>query len=92
MSPVQEALGDHLAIRRQLGFEMPQDGRLLEGLFVNYIEQAGASGSLPTRSFGGQDSRCAPAPLAPPALGRRRRWSQAGDRHLKDPRSGTTFI
>ena len=32
---------DYLRIRRRLGFEMPQDGRLLEG-FVDFLEQAGA--------------------------------------------------
>ena len=30
MTPLREALGDYLRIRRRLGFEMPQDGRLLE--------------------------------------------------------------
>lgn len=41
MSMLQEALVDYLEIRHQLGFEMPQDGRLLEG-FVAFCEQAGA--------------------------------------------------
>jgi integrase len=41
VSALQEALGDYLGIRRRLGFEMPQDGRLLEG-FAEYLEQAGA--------------------------------------------------
>jgi integrase len=41
MSVLQEALGDYLGIRRRLGFEMPQDGRLLEG-FVGFLERAGA--------------------------------------------------
>lgn len=40
MTP-REALTDYLQIRRRLGFEMPQDGRLLEG-FVCFLEQAGA--------------------------------------------------
>lgn len=38
---LQEALDDYLRLRRQLGFEMPQDGRLLAG-FVAFLEQAGA--------------------------------------------------
>ena len=41
MSTLREALTDYLRIRRRLGFEMPQDGRLLEG-FVEFCEQAGA--------------------------------------------------
>lgn len=41
MSPLRDALADYLRIRRRLGFEMPQDGRLLEG-FVAFCEQAGA--------------------------------------------------
>ena len=41
MSPLREALADYLRLRRQLGFEMPQDGRLLEG-FVEFLKQAGA--------------------------------------------------
>ena len=41
MSPLRETLTDYLRLRRQLGFEMPQDGRLLEG-FVEFLEQAGA--------------------------------------------------
>ncbi len=41
MTCVRAALGDYLAIRRRLGFEMPQDGRLLER-FVEFLEQAGA--------------------------------------------------
>jgi integrase len=35
-------LGDYLRIRRQLGFELPEDGRLLEG-FVRFMEQQGAA-------------------------------------------------
>jgi len=38
---LREALADYLRLRRRLGFEMPQDGRLLEG-FVEFLEQAGA--------------------------------------------------
>lgn len=38
---LQEALADYLRLRRRLGFEMPQDGRLLEG-FVEFLERAGA--------------------------------------------------
>jgi integrase len=41
MSRLGEVLADYLAIRRRLGFEMPQDGRLLEG-FVEFLERAGA--------------------------------------------------
>ena len=41
MTPVRAAMEDYLRIRRRLGFEMPQDGRLLEG-FVEFLEQAGA--------------------------------------------------
>src|SRR5450755_3295852 len=38
---LREALADYLRLRRRLGFEMPQDGRLLEG-FVAFLERAGA--------------------------------------------------
>ena len=38
---LREALADYLRLRRRLGFEMPQDGRLLEG-FVKFLERAGA--------------------------------------------------
>lgn len=38
---LREALDDYLRLRRRLGFEMPQDGRLLEG-FVEFLERAGA--------------------------------------------------
>lgn len=41
MTMLREELGDYLRIRRRLGFEMPQDGHLLEG-FVEFLEQAGA--------------------------------------------------
>lgn len=41
MTRVRAAMEDYLRIRRGLGFEMPQDGRLLEG-FVDFLEQAGA--------------------------------------------------
>lgn len=41
MTMLQESLADYLQIRRRLGFEMPQDGRLLEG-FVEFLGQAGA--------------------------------------------------
>ena len=41
MSPLRDALADYLRLRRRLGFEMPQDGRLLEG-FVKFLERAGA--------------------------------------------------
>lgn len=42
MTALEESLADYLQIRRRLGFEMPQDGRLLEG-FVEFLDQAGAS-------------------------------------------------
>ena len=38
---LRAALADYLRVRRRLGFEMPQDGRLLER-FVEFLEQAGA--------------------------------------------------
>ena len=38
---LRDALADYLRLRRGLGFEMPQDGRLLEG-FVEFLERAGA--------------------------------------------------
>jgi integrase/recombinase XerD len=41
MTALADALADYLRIRRRLGFEMPQDGRLLEG-FVEFLDQAGA--------------------------------------------------
>jgi len=41
VTSLRAALEDYLRIRRRLGFEMPQDGRLLEG-FVEFLEQAGA--------------------------------------------------
>lgn len=41
MTTLREALADYLRIRRRLGFEMPQDGRLLAG-FVDFLERAGA--------------------------------------------------
>jgi integrase/recombinase XerD len=41
MSSLGDALADYLRVRRRLGFEMPQDGRMLEG-FVEFLEQAGA--------------------------------------------------
>jgi integrase/recombinase XerD len=41
MTSLRTALDDYLRIRRRLGFEMPQDGRLLEG-FVEFLERAGA--------------------------------------------------
>jgi integrase/recombinase XerD len=42
MTTLQESLANYLQIRRRLGFEIPQDGRLLEG-FVEFLEQAGAA-------------------------------------------------
>jgi integrase len=41
VTAVRDALTDYLQLRRRLGFEMPQDGRLLEG-FVTFLERAGA--------------------------------------------------
>jgi hypothetical protein len=41
MSPLEEALGDYLRVRRQLGFKLELDGRLLED-FVGFVEQADA--------------------------------------------------
>jgi len=41
VTTLREALADYLRIRRRLGFEMPQDGRVLEG-FVEFLERAGA--------------------------------------------------
>jgi len=38
---LRDALADYLRVRRRLGFEMPQDGRLLER-FVKFLERAGA--------------------------------------------------
>ena len=42
MTALREALADYLRVRRRLGFEMPQDGRLLER-FVEFLERAGAA-------------------------------------------------
>ena len=47
MSTLREALADYLRIRRRLGFEMPQDGRLLEG-FVEFLSRPAPSGSPPS--------------------------------------------
>ena len=41
MTPLRQALHDYLWIRRQLGFKLKTDGRLLEQ-FVEFLEQAGA--------------------------------------------------
>jgi integrase len=41
MSSLRQTLADYLRVRRGLGFEMPQDDRLLEG-FVAFLEHAGA--------------------------------------------------
>jgi integrase len=41
MTALQESLADYLQIRRRLGFEMPQDGRLLKR-FVEFLDQAHA--------------------------------------------------
>jgi integrase/recombinase XerD len=42
MSPLRSALRDYLTIRRQLGFKLEQDGRMLES-FVDFLEEAGAA-------------------------------------------------
>lgn len=42
MTSLRQALHDYLAIRRRLGFELKDDGRLLEQ-FVCFLEQAGAA-------------------------------------------------
>ena len=42
MSALRAALEDYLRIRRRLGFTMPQDGRLLEGL-LEFLDRAGRS-------------------------------------------------
>jgi integrase len=41
MTPLADSLADYLRIRRRLGFELPHDGRLLEG-FVAFLDQAAA--------------------------------------------------
>jgi integrase/recombinase XerD len=41
MTTPREALADYLRIRRRLGFEMPQDDRLLQG-FVEFLERVDA--------------------------------------------------
>ena len=46
MTGLRDALADYLQLRRRLGFEMPQDGRLLEG-FVTFLERPVRSGSPP---------------------------------------------
>ncbi len=53
MTCVRAALWDYLAIRRRLGFEMPQDGRLLEQ-FVEFLEQPARSGSPPSWHWRGR--------------------------------------
>ena len=69
-----------MPIRRRLGFEMPHDGRLLEG-FVEFRERAGAgedhlrAGAEVGKAAGAR----APAPLAPAALRRARVRAPSGD-------------
>jgi integrase len=41
MSGLRSALEDYLSVRRQLGFELEKDGRLLED-FVGFLERSGA--------------------------------------------------
>jgi len=41
MTSLRTALDDYLRIRRRLGFQMHQDGRLLDG-FVEFLQRAGA--------------------------------------------------
>ena len=42
MTPLRQALDDFLAMRRQLGFKLEVDGRLLER-FVAFVDQSGES-------------------------------------------------
>jgi integrase/recombinase XerD len=42
MSPLRQALDDYLTIRRQLGFKLTDDGRMLED-FVGFLEQQRAA-------------------------------------------------
>ena len=42
MTPLRQALRDYLKIRRQLGYRLAEDGRLLE-TFVDFLEQAGSA-------------------------------------------------
>jgi integrase/recombinase XerD len=42
MTDLPRALRDYLTVRRQLGFELRNDGRLLEG-FIGFLQDAGAS-------------------------------------------------
>ena len=42
MTPLRQALRDYLRIRRQLGYGLTEDGRLLE-TFVDFLERAGSS-------------------------------------------------
>lgn len=82
MTTLRDALADYLRIRRRLGFEMPQDGRLLEG-FVGFLEQTGAqritTGREPGAQVGTTALARAPAPLASAAVGRARVCSASGD-------------
>jgi integrase/recombinase XerD len=41
MTTLREALGDYLRVRRGLGFELCEEGRILEG-FVEFLERVGA--------------------------------------------------
>jgi hypothetical protein len=41
MTTLRESLCDYLRIRRGLGFELREEGRILEG-FVEFMERAGA--------------------------------------------------
>ena len=80
MTALRAALEDYLRIRRRLGFEMPQDGRLLEG-FVEFLEQAGAE-RITTElalALGAEARRRAPAHLAAAAHGRARVRPLSGD-------------
>jgi integrase/recombinase XerD len=42
MTPLRQALRDYLRIRRQLGYRLAEDGRLLE-TFVDFLEQSGSA-------------------------------------------------
>ena len=85
MTTLQESLADYLQIRRRLGFEMPQDGRLLEG-FVGFLDQADAPRITVELALAvGEAARGrAPAPLVSAALrGTRVRAPPRHDRPYK---------
>ena len=85
MTRVRAAMEDYLRIRRRLGFEMPQDGRLLEG-FVDFLEQAGAERITTELALGWARK---PADAHPPRWRQRLRVARGFARHLAtiDPAS-----